>query len=87
VLRFFFADALELPEQIELLRAIRAEHERLREELVRICPDAEQRGSDSGDRFPLLTLSWGIDYQTNVIDWCLDMERQLSKPRSAIKGS
>ncbi len=89
VLRFFFADALEPAEQLDLLRALRAEHERLREELLRICPDAEQRGSESGDRFPLLTLKWGIDYQTNIIDWCLDMERQLAKPkpRTMKKGS
>lgn len=87
VLRFFFADALEPPEQVDLLRAIRGEHERLREELRGICPKAEQRRSASGDRFPLLTLEWGIAYQTNIIDWCADLERQLSEPQTAIKGS
>jgi PadR family transcriptional regulator, regulatory protein AphA len=87
MLRFFFADVLEPAEQVELLRTLRAEHERLRAVLTGISPSAKEHSASSGDRFPLLTLDWGIAYQDFVIDWCTEMERRLTTARSATEGS
>jgi DNA-binding PadR family transcriptional regulator len=86
VLRFFFADLLEDDERLRLLATIRAEHERVRRELERIRPVAEQRSADSGDRFPLLTLETGLAYQTFFVELCDRLERQLTETRSVTGG-
>ena len=85
VLRFFFADALDREEQLELLRTMRAEHERVRGELERIEPAATARSEESGDRFPLLTLDTGIAYQGFFIELCERLERRLAEPQPIAK--
>jgi PadR family transcriptional regulator, regulatory protein AphA len=87
VLRFFFADALDYDEQLELLARIRAEHERMRRELAQIEPVAEQRCEETGDRFPLLTLETGIAYQDFFIDLCDRLERRLAEPQPVTGGT
>ena len=74
VLRFFFADALEPAERVELLHSIRAKHERLREELAAIRPAAER-----DDPLALLTLETGLAYQEFFVGLCDRLERRLAE--------
>jgi DNA-binding PadR family transcriptional regulator len=74
VLRFFFADALDPEERVALLRAIRAKHERLREELVAIAPAAAR-----DEPLALLTLETGISYQEFFVELCDRLERRLAE--------
>ena len=83
VLKFFFADALEPGEQLELLRRVRAEHERMIEELRAIRPGAESATDEAGAEFPLLTLEWGIALNEFNADWCARMERRIEKRLAA----
>lgn len=84
VLRFFFAEALDHEERVELLHAIRAKHERLREELAGIRPAAER-----DEPLALLTLETGIAYQEFFVDLCDRLERRLTEieTQSTGKGS
>lgn len=77
VLRFFFADALDHGERVELLHAIRAKHERLREELAAIRPAAEQ-----DEPLALLTLETGIAYQEFFVELCDRLERRLAETQT-----
>jgi PadR family transcriptional regulator, regulatory protein AphA len=86
VLRLFFADALSPDERRELLHAIRAKHRRIKRELERIRPVAEQRATDGGDRFPLLTLETGIAYQDFFVDLYDRLEQELEDPTPATGG-
>ena len=86
VLRFFFADVLDSEEQLALLATMRTEHQRIRRELEAIQPAAEQRGAESGDRFPLLTLETGIAYQDFFVDLCDRLERRLTEPQTIPGG-
>jgi PadR family transcriptional regulator, regulatory protein AphA len=70
VLRLFFSDELSKRERRALVRAVRAEHERLRDELAAIRPAA----SDTTAGAPLEVLEFGIAYQDFVIDWCSRLE-------------
>jgi PadR family transcriptional regulator AphA len=85
VLRLFFAAVLSPGERRELLAAIRAKHERIKRELERIRPAAEQRAHD-GDRFPLLTLETGVSYQGFFIDLYDRLERELEDPPPVTGG-
>lgn len=87
VLRFFFADALDRDEQVELLATMRSEHQRVRRELERIEPAAALRRDESGDDLPLLTLETGIAYQTFFIDLCNRLERRLSERQPVTEGT
>ena len=85
LLRFFFADAATRTEQVELVRTIRAEHERVRGELEAIR--AAKAGPGSPDPFPFMTLAFGIAYQEFVIAWCSDTERRLEQQSNEKTGS
>jgi DNA-binding PadR family transcriptional regulator len=74
VLRFFFADALDPEERVELLHSIRAKHERLREELVGIAPAAAR-----DTPLALLTLETGIAYQEFFVELCDRLEQRLDE--------
>jgi DNA-binding PadR family transcriptional regulator len=84
LLRFFFADSMDRGEQIDLLRAIAAEHIAVRNQLRdEIQPGAAGAAKTSGLEFPLHTVAFGIAYQEFIIDWCAQMERRLAaKKRS-----
>lgn len=86
VLRFFFADALDHEERVELLHAIRARHERLREELTAIAPSAEEASGKGGNSLSLLTLETGIAYQEFFVDLCDRLERRLAETESTTSG-
>jgi DNA-binding PadR family transcriptional regulator len=80
MLRFFFADAADRDEQIELLRTIAAEHRAIREQLRdQIRPGAVAGTQESGAEFPVLTVDFGIAYQDFIVGWCEQMERHLVK--------
>ncbi len=79
VLRLFFSDALDHEERIELVRTMRAKHERLRAELATIQPAAEAACEESGDDLSLLTLETGIDYQGLFVELCDRLERRLGE--------
>ncbi len=79
VLRFFFADALDHEERVELLHAMRARHERLREELMQIVPGAEEASGKGGNSLSLLTLETGIAYQEFFVGLCDRLERRLAE--------
>jgi PadR family transcriptional regulator, regulatory protein AphA len=88
VLRFFFADALDGPERIELLNAIRAKHERIRDELAQIAPAVEAAcEQEGGDRIGLLTLETGIAYQDFFVDLCDRLERRLEETEPTKSGT
>lgn len=87
VLRFFFADALDHDERIELLHSMRAKHERLREELTQIAPAAEEASGKGGNSLSLLTLETGIAYQEFFVDLCDRLERRLNETETATGGS
>ena len=78
MLRFFFADATGPEGQIALLRTIRGEHEQTRTELLSIRGGAEQAHAERGERFPLMTVDFGIAYQDFIVNWCLETERHIS---------
>jgi DNA-binding PadR family transcriptional regulator len=77
VLKFFFADALAPEEQLALMRRIRAHHESLAEQLREI--QAVKEDEDTENRFPGLTLAWGIEYQERLAEWCALTERELTE--------
>lgn len=77
VLRFFFADALDPEERVELLHAIRAKHQRLREELLEIAPAAAR-----DEPLALLTLETGIAYQEFFVELCDRLERRLAETQT-----
>jgi DNA-binding PadR family transcriptional regulator len=87
VLRFYFADALNQEERIELLHAMRAKHERLHDELSQIKPAAEAARDESGDDLSLLTLEFGIAYQELFVELCDRLERRLDEIESPKGGS
>jgi DNA-binding PadR family transcriptional regulator len=77
VLKLFFADDLDPEERRELLRTIRAEHERVRDELRGIEPMAVEKRTEEGIDMPLLVLRWGIAYQDFIVDWCERIEKEV----------
>jgi PadR family transcriptional regulator, regulatory protein AphA len=85
ILKLFFAEALEAEQRVALLEHIRAEHERVREQLLRVHAakgaerDAAAGGTgDDHSPMPLEVLEWGIEYQDFVVDWCARLERKLA---------
>jgi DNA-binding PadR family transcriptional regulator len=79
LLRFFFADALGPEQRIELLRTIRAEHERVRDQLQAIEPAARAGCDADGISHPLRTLEFGIAYQDFIVDWCEETARRIGE--------
>jgi DNA-binding PadR family transcriptional regulator len=74
LVKLFFADALDRPDALELLRAI---IERSRERVAalnQIDPEAG-RYRAAGIRHPALTLSLGIAFHKAIIDVCVKFER------------
>lgn len=83
VLKLFFSDAISLEEQLEQIRRLRAEHERMREVLRSIEPGARAAREQHGHRFPYLTLEWGLAYEDFLVGWCAEVERRLAAEATA----
>jgi len=77
LLRFFFADAVDPEDQLDVVRDIREMHQRTRDEMQAIRPKAEEAHNERGEEFPLRTLEFGIAYQDFIVDWCSRTEREL----------
>jgi DNA-binding PadR family transcriptional regulator len=84
VLKFFFADALDPDEQLALVRRIRAHHETAAAQLRSIQEATRDKPADN--RFPLLTLEWGIGYQDTLAAWCAEMEQRLAEQLATTTG-
>jgi DNA-binding PadR family transcriptional regulator len=70
VLRLFFSDALAADERRELLRAIRAGHEQVREQLSSL-----HNGGEDLEGAPRDVLEFGLAYQDFITEWCERLER------------
>jgi PadR family transcriptional regulator AphA len=77
VLKFFFADALSEEEQIELVRRVREEHERLVEQLRSIELLARAKRDEEGLEQPRRTAEWGVALNEFNVEWCARLEREL----------
>jgi PadR family transcriptional regulator, regulatory protein AphA len=82
-LKFFFSDALDSEEQLDLVRRVRDTHTQVAEQLRAIEP-AEAEGKPPA---PLLTLEFGIAYQEFLADWCARAEERLARAESANQTS
>jgi len=85
LLRLFFSGSLPAAERLGLLRSIRVEHERVRDELVDFKPGVEVAEPD--DSSPLAVLKFGIAYHEFIIGWCSDTERRLTEQTASEKRS
>ena len=85
-LKLFFSDALSPAEQLDQVRRLRREHERVAEQLRAIEPGARAGGERRGTRFPYLTLEWGIAYQDFQVEWCERAERRLLEDLEIVAG-
>ena len=82
LLKLFFADLLPAKAALELVRARRAAHERILEQLRQIESGTPFVG---GRAYPDVVLSYGIGFHTWAVDWCKATERRLA--RDAAKAS
>lgn len=76
LLKLFFAGALPPAEAVEILRAMRRQRLAMVERLRTLEPMAMAKT----DRFPLIVLRGGIEFNEWFADWCERMERQILKP-------
>ena len=72
-------DALDVDEQLALVRRMRAAHERSRDELRALHPDPEPAPDK---RSPRRVLEWGIELNEFYVDWCDRVEREIEDERS-----
>ncbi len=87
LLKLFFSDALSPDEQLEQVRRLRAEHQRMRDVLDAIEPGARAARDEHGHRFPYLTLEWGMGYEDFFLEWCDKAERRLAEEAAASRGT
>jgi DNA-binding PadR family transcriptional regulator len=72
LLRLRFAGVLPVPEQLELVRRMRAVHERRIEEL-----DQRLATDEFDDPLHRLTIEFGVGWNTWAREWCDALERRL----------
>jgi DNA-binding PadR family transcriptional regulator len=80
LLKLFFADALTESEALKLTRAIRRRSERILDELRRQSEPAATATEQHGDRFPRLTLPFGIAMHEAWVEYCKSLEAELTAP-------
>jgi PadR family transcriptional regulator AphA len=78
LLKFFFSDGLSPEEEVEQLRRMRAEYERMAADMRAIEPAARQKAEECGERHTLMTFEFGLASHQFVIDWCKQNERRLA---------
>lgn len=89
LLKFFFADALEAEEQLELVRSMRAEHEARLDALEAVRAAKVSAGPPPpGRKFLRRTLESGLRHQRMLVEWCQEMEEELSAdvPSAGVTG-
>ncbi|MFN2617315.1 MAG: PadR family transcriptional regulator [Thermoleophilaceae bacterium] len=79
LLKFFFSDGLTPEEEVEQLRRMRAEYERMAAGMRAMEPAARRESEARGERHPLMTFEFGLAYHEFVIDWCKQNERRLAE--------
>jgi DNA-binding PadR family transcriptional regulator len=77
LLKLFFADALATEEQIELVRAMRAEHEAILDGIRKASPPYR-----ADRKFGYITWLYGLGLHGWVVDWCKQLERDLAQGRA-----
>jgi DNA-binding PadR family transcriptional regulator len=77
LLKLFFAGVLPAQEAVEILRAMRRHRLDMIEQLQALEPEVAAKD----DRFPLIVLRGGIEFNECFADWCERMEREVLKPR------
>lgn len=85
LLRLFFSGSLPLEERLDLLRSIRTEHERMRDQLLSLEPGVQ--AAEPAESSPLAVLQFGIAYQEFIIGWCSDTGRRLTEQTPSEKRS
>jgi DNA-binding PadR family transcriptional regulator len=73
LLKLFFSDGLSAEERVELLRAIRAQHQEVVDHLCSIEPGVREKGGG-----PYLTLRIGRGFNQSMVDLCRDLESELA---------
>lgn len=86
LLKLFFADLLDRGQALALVRARRANHERMRSKLKQSEPAAQSLAVD-GPKFPYKTLRFGLEMHDWFIDWCERLEDQLESGEFLPSGS
>ena len=72
LLKLFFSDGMTPERRLELVRSIRAPHEKVVETLSSIEPHAREHGGG-----PHMTLRCGLAFHGSMVDICNDLEREL----------
>jgi PadR family transcriptional regulator, regulatory protein AphA len=86
ILRIFFSGVLDVEERVALLHAVRAGHERVRDEIEQVRPLATEAAAESGDPMPLLTVETGVAYQEFFVGLCDRLERRLEEIQTPVPG-
>ncbi len=76
LLKVFFADALAAEQQIEVVRAMRAQHEAILDGIRKATPAYRP-----DRKFGYITWLYGLGMHGWVIDWCKHVERDLAEGR------
>lgn len=76
LLKLFFADVLATEEQIEVVRAMRAQHEAILEGIRAATPPYRD-----DRRFGYITWLYGLGLHGWVVDWCKQLESDLAEGR------
>ncbi|MBA2239797.1 MAG: PadR family transcriptional regulator [Solirubrobacterales bacterium] len=76
LLKLFFADGLSANEAIEVVRAMRAEHEAILNGIRKATPAYR-----ADRKFGYITWLYGLGLHGWVVDWCRQLERDLAEGR------
>lgn len=79
LLKVFFADAVDRPQALELVRRLRHRSERILEDLQQRSEGGASELDDAGARFPLLTLGFGKKMHEAWIEHCRELEGELAQ--------
>jgi len=84
LLKVFFADALTTEEQIDVVRAMRAQHEAMLDGIRKATPPYRP-----GRKFGYISWLYGLGHHGWVVDWCKQLESDLAEGRipHALEGS
>lgn len=77
LLQLRFAGVLDPTEQLEIIRRMRALHERRADDLQALL-DADQ----FDDPFHRMTIEYGLGWNRWAIEWCASTERRLARSRA-----
>lgn len=76
LLKLFFADALSTEQQIEVVRAMRAQHEGILEGIRRATPPYR-----ADRKFGYITWLYGLGLHGWIVEWCKQLEEDLAESR------